>query len=137
MNVYQAIAQALQARETCIKEGRTEQAERWEERLKKLEEYLPSGSGFDTGESINLEESRQNMIIIDGEFHVMNENGFYDGYAEYNIVVIPSLSYGCEVKLVGSSYWQKRKSYDGLKDYIETTYWEALNQKITWQDLEN
>lgn len=136
MKVYQAIARALQARETCIQEGRTEQAEMWDEKLEKLENYLPSGSGFDSGESID-EASKPKKIIINGKFHVMDEFGMYDGFAEYKIIITPSLVYEIDLKLIGSTSWPKRMSYAGLKDYILEVYQGTLESEITWQDLED
>lgn len=136
MKVYQAIARALQARETCIQDGKEAIAEMWEEKLKKLEEYLPSGSGFNSGESID-EASKPKKIIINGKFHVMDENGMYDGFASYQIIITPSLVYELELKLVGSNSWPKRMSYAGLKDYILEVYQGTLESEITWQDLDN
>lgn len=137
MRVYQAIARALQARATCIQHGRTEQAEMWEERLEKLETYIPHGSGFDSGEAIDIEASEPEKIIINGAYHVMNESGMYDGYAIYRIIITPSLANEFDLKLIGSSSWSRRRSYDGLKDYILETYQETLENEITWQDLDN
>jgi hypothetical protein len=137
MRVYQAIARALQARATCIQSGKEEMAEMWEERLRKLTDYLPHGSGFDRGESIDIETSEPEKIIINGEYHVMNESGWYDGHAIYRIIITPSLVNEFDLKLIGSSSWPGRRAYEGLKDYVLEVYHEALENEITWQDLDN
>jgi hypothetical protein len=147
MKVYQAIARALEARESCIKYRKeaveeknfnkyNELVDMWDRKIERIEEqFLPHGSGFDTGETINVDESSPDKIVIYGEFHVMNEVGIYDGYAGYKIVVVPSLAYGFDLKLVGSSYWPSRTSYVDLQDYIETIYQGILDNPIEWRDL--
>jgi hypothetical protein len=131
MKLYQEIATALAARENCLQSGNQDWLENWERKLKAIETYcLPSGSGFDSGEKLDLEASKPDRIIINGSYHVMNKNGFYDGYADYQIIITPSFVHGFELRLIGSSKWPRRKAYDGLKDYITETYAEVLDQEI-------
>lgn len=130
MKLYQEIATALAARENVRKSGNKEWIEKWEEKLATLEEKLPSGSGFDSGEKLDINASEPDKIVINGSYHVMDENGFYDGYADYQIIITPSFVHGFELRLIGSSKWPHRKAYDGLKDYITETYAEVLDQEI-------
>jgi hypothetical protein len=128
--LYQEIATALKARKNCQMSGNSEWLEKWEDRLEALEKMLPSGSGFNSGEKLNIDESEPDKIVIDGSFHVMDECGMYDGYADYQIIITPSFVHGFTLRLVGSSRWPRRKAYDGLKDYITETYAEVLDQEI-------
>ncbi len=49
--------------------------------------YLPSGSGFDRGCTVDTRMSGADRVVIDVPFHHMDENGHYDGWADYKVVV--------------------------------------------------
>jgi len=83
---------------------------------------LPYGSGFGTPDINFITNSR---IEIYSSYAVMNENGFYEGSADFKIVITPSFT-GHRIKLVGKSEWPKRKSFSGLEDYLIEVYYDAL-----------
>jgi hypothetical protein len=80
-------------------------------RLQKLESFLPSGSGFDNGSTINLKESRPDRLVIDTAFHHMDEHGYYDGWTEHKVIVTPSLQWGYVLRVTG-------RNRNWIKDYI-------------------
>lgn len=98
--VYRRIAQALLGREGCLEhpdpfQTRDEWLERHEDKIQKLvKEYLPSGSGFDAGTQINLEESTSDKLVFYTSFHHMDENGMYDGWIDLRVTVIADLACG-------------------------------------------
>ena len=47
------------------------------DKLDRLSSLLPSGSGIDSGCTIDEEKSTGNKIVIHSAFLHMNENGFY------------------------------------------------------------
>ena len=112
--VYQAIASAIAA-----------MPRDWaEERLALIErEYLPSGSGIDAGCKILVEESHKNRLVIQTEFHHMNEVGFYDGWTSHKVVVTPSLIYGFDLKITG-------RDKNGIKEYLTQLFVHALEQEF-------
>jgi len=114
MKVYQAIASAISA-----------MPRDWaEERLNLIErEYLPSGSGLDTGCKILVEESHKDRIVIQTEFHHMNEVGYYDGWTQHKIIVTPSLIYGFDLRITG-------RDRNGIKEYLGQLFDHALSQEF-------
>jgi hypothetical protein len=87
-------------------------------------EMLPSGSGFDSGCSIDLNKSTANKIVIQCDFHHMNENGYYDGWTYHTCVITPSLGYDYDLKVTGRD---KRE----IKNYIGDVIYETLEREIT------
>lgn len=49
--------------------------------------YLPQGSGFDRGCTVDTRMSGIDRVVIDAPFHHMDENGYYCGWADYKVVV--------------------------------------------------
>lgn len=103
--VYRKIARSLQARENCLKhpepfQTRDEWAERHlDEALRLTDQFLPSGSGFDSGTKLVIEESSSDKLVFTTEFHHMDENGGYDGWMYYKITVTASLCFGIHVEV--------------------------------------
>jgi hypothetical protein len=81
------------------------------DKINKLAEKFPYGSGFNNGCSIDLEKSNGEKIVIKTAFHHMDENGYYDGWTEHTVIITPSLQYGFNVKVTG-------KNKNQIKDYI-------------------
>lgn len=87
-------------------------------RIDKLCNDLP-GSGF----GIDATTINSKNAVISAWYHCMNENGYYDGYAYFNIY-IPLSSKKPEqdftIHFVGSdSQYRNRKYY--LREFIEDT----------------
>ena len=57
-----------------------------EERLNTvLNEHLPHGSGIDS--KWDFDFSSPEKILLHNSFHVMDENGYYNGYIDFSIVI--------------------------------------------------
>lgn len=99
------------------------------ERLNQLENLLPSGSGIDCGTKIDREKSTGEKIVLNVDFHCMNENGYYDGWIYLKVIVTPSLYHGFNLRVVG-------RDYKGMvKDYIADTYYTALTELVEYNLL--
>ena len=120
MKVYQQIARDLHAAKTCNKEYSDMAIERLE-RLQ--EEYLPYGSGIDSGCKIDIEKSTPDKIIITFGFHHLNENGYYDGWTEHKAIVTPSLSWEFNLQITG-------KNKNNIKDYLLELFHAYLETEI-------
>ena len=105
---YSELAQAIQWYDNTNKDEWTDRAE---EKIRELEKQLPSGSGFDNGSHVNLELSKPQRIVIDTAFHHMDENGYYDGWTEHQVIVTPCLKYGYSLRVTG-------RNRNMIKDYI-------------------
>ena len=114
------IARRIQAIENCRASGNTEWQEMHAEAVRALaRDYLPSGSGFDSGSAVDLNASRPDCIVIRTEFHHMHESGVYDGWTQHVVRVRPSLAYGLAITVSGPNR-------DGTKDYIAEVFADSL-----------
>lgn len=123
----QQIAVAVQARHNC-EHGNTLNAEwlaRWTERLDDIaRNVLPSGSGFDNGTTIDLDNSNAKQLAFETSFHHMNEHGMYDGWTEHRVVVKPAFD-GFTITVSG-------RNRNDIKDYIAETFHHVLSETYEW-----
>jgi hypothetical protein len=122
MKVYQKLAQVVVAIENCRVSSNHEWKLKHSDTLKKIcEKYLPSGSGFDNGCTVDDSLSNENRLHITVAFHAMDEMGGYDGWYGYKVYVTPNLCFGFNLRVVGQDYRHQ------LKEYIEDTLEVCLN----------
>lgn len=112
--IPQAIAQRVQALEHCPEHA----ASHHREALQNLARLLPSGSGFDRGTSIDIDNSRPSRLVLETAFHHMDDNGFYCGWTNHLVIVTPCFE-GFDVRVTGRNYRQ-------IKDFIADTFHTAL-----------
>jgi len=120
--LYQAIASCLKAIENCKTAGNTEWLDRHEERLARLVDLLPSGSGLDQGTKL-LDSSTPEKLQFTAPFPHMNENGYYDSWTDHVVTIRPSLLSGFTVSVSG-------RDRNQIKDYIAETYHQALSEEV-------
>lgn len=126
MKFYQAVAQAVGARERCAnRKDPLDWHTRWTNRLKALKDNLPHGSGFDSGSSLVVEDSTENRLVFETSFHHMNEGGMYDGWTEHRVIVQPSLALGFTLRVTG-------RDRNEIKDYIAQVFEEVLSAEFEW-----
>lgn len=85
-------------------------------------EFMPSGSGFDSGTRFIFDGSKPSRLIFTTSFHHMNDVGMYDGWTEHRVTVIAEHD-GMEIVVGG-------KDRNKIKDYIAETFQQALSQRI-------
>lgn len=125
--IYQEISSLLQAIENCTKSNNTEWQSRHEDTINTLcKEFMPSGCGIDCGTKLDWNKSQPERIVFNVPFHHMDENGFYDGWTDYTVIVKPSLADGFDLRIKG-------KDRNCLKDYLAEIYSWHLRQNV-WQD---
>lgn len=118
--VVQQIASLLQAVANCIESGNHEWEIRHEERIEKLvDRYLPSGSGFDSGVKLT-EDAKPDRLVFQADYHHMDDNGMYDGWGYYQVIVTPSLAHGFNVRVTG-------RNRNDIKDYIAEVFQHGLS----------
>jgi hypothetical protein len=90
--------------------------------------FLPHGSGIDC--SWYGYVTKGNLCFTNA-FHAMDENGYYDGYAQFT-VKLPLVdncvhwdSFTIEFNGRNSAYLNRKYN---LRDYIETTIYDGLNE---------
>ena len=125
--LYVALATICDSRHNCRENdqpGRPWFA-KWSDRATTLvKEYMPSGSGFDNGTKIDLDESGGSRLVFTTAFHHMDgETGVYTEWTEHQVIVTPSLSNGFEIRVTG-------RNKNDIKDYIAEVFHSALYQEV-------
>lgn len=88
--------------------------------------YLPHGSGFDSGTQFDFDKSRRERLVFHTLFHHMDEHGGYTEWTHHIVSITPSLVCGFEVKVSGVNK-------NDIKEYIGDTFHENLSQGINVQ----
>ena len=96
--------------------------------LDELSNLLPSGSGIDSGCTIDEEKSTKNKIVIHSSFHHLDENGFYCGWSEFTVTAIPDFMNDFNLKIVGNNAIYP--AFSDTKDYLYELFRESLNENI-------
>jgi hypothetical protein len=131
MLVYQKLAHSFVARENSRQAGKVAWQDHWEDEIESLvQDYLPTGSGIDAGVKFDFEKSSFNRLVLNSSFHIMDENGFYDGWVEFRVVVKPSLAFGINVDVKG-----KFGNHQDIKDYLGEIFREALTSPIKEKEV--
>ena len=86
-------------------------------------DYLPHGSGFDSGCTLNFDASSPDKLVFNVPYHHMNAAGYYDGWTDYRVTVRASLVHVFAVRVTG-------RDRDGIKDYVAETISCALGAPI-------
>ena len=94
----------------------------WTEYLDYLADFLPSGSGFDSGTTINLEKSGLDRVVLETGFHHMSEHGFYLRWTEHTVTVKQDFS-GFDLKIGG-------RDYRGIKEYMGDEFYNLLSTTV-------
>lgn len=123
MKTYEKIASAIGAIDNCLKAGNDDARHAWEDVLAQIEDELPSGSGFDSGTTINRGKSTADKIVLNSAFHHMDANGFYCGWSEMTVTIRASLRFGIECKI--NFHGNKRASSDA--DYFYQVFADAMH----------
>lgn len=87
-----------------------------------LEENLPHGSGIDADWHVDEKSDR---FIASNSFHAMDEDGFYDGWADFTVSIPKKKPEQFKLQFNGALAQRINKKYM-LRDYLETTFAETL-----------
>lgn len=88
-----------------------------------VSDHLPSGSGFNAGTRLLIEESHGEKLTFQADFHHLNAGGYYDGWTQHKVIVTPSLRFGFDIRVTG-------RDKNAIKEYIAETFYHALRQMI-------
>lgn len=108
--LYKRFAMTLNAHQNCLKSGNKEWEEKYGEKLQTYIDELPHGSGID-GKTYLHGNSTPNKLVFYTDYHYMNENGYYDGWYGYKIIVTPSLQNDFDLKIIGKDTPNRAKEY--------------------------
>jgi hypothetical protein len=128
--LFQTLAMMCDARRNCFERigtahiGAQEWFDKWTERAEALvKEHMPSGSGFDAGTTLDLDESSGAKLVFNTSYHHMGQHGGYDGWTEHQVIVTPSLSMGFNLRVTG-------RNKNDVRDYISDVFGAAMNTEV-------
>lgn len=120
--LFQVLAGLIQARNYCNEKGLSDRSYIHEDRIQAIvDNEFPSGSGFDSGTTLDLDKSTPEKLVFHTAFHHMNPVGYYDGWTHHTVTVRPSLAYGFTLSVSG-------RNRRDIKEYIVQAFHEALNR---------
>lgn len=73
----------------------------WSDRIDRIMDLAPSGSGLDSGVILDRESSGPAKLVFQCDFHHMDEHGYYAGWTEHKAIVTPSFRGGIDIKITG------------------------------------
>lgn len=127
--LYQALAGLVGARINCQKSGNKEWEERHGEGIDRLVDFLPSGSGIDSGSEIDLDKSTSNKLVFVLGYHHMDEHGVYCGWTHHTVTVHSHLHSGFELTISGPNRSE-------IKDYLHEVFHSALLDKVRQRETD-
>ena len=134
MKVYEKLAMCANALRNSREKNNQEWVDKHEEDMAKyLYEYLPSGSGIDNGMFFSHLQSDDNKMVICSSFHVLDENGYYDGWIDFAVEIYPAFVGGIDLKIEGNFTNRVnfvRKDASDIKEYLYEVFYDALVQEI-------
>jgi hypothetical protein len=125
-NLASAYNETLTAIANCHKSGNAEWLDRWTDRINHLDKMMPSGSGLDSGVRLDIANSTPLKLVFIAPFHRMDENGSYDGWADFTLTFTPTFS-GIDGDIVGSDD-------DHLADHVHEVIHSALTEEVNHED---
>ena len=87
-----------------LKAGKCGEAEQY------VRENFPRGCGIDNGTELDTGSSA-NRIVLNVPYHHMDEQGYYDGWTTYRVVVKADLAWGYDMRVTG-------RDRNGIKGYL-------------------
>jgi hypothetical protein len=123
--LYVELASRVDARKRCAETGNTLWYEKHEEKIAELIDTLPHGSGIDGKTELDFDASRADKLVITGEYHAMNEVGYYDGWYDFKLTVTPSLVHGFTMSISG-----RFGKYQDVKEYLYEVFRDGLLQEV-------
>ena len=97
-----------------------------------IRQFLPHGSGIDGTNSID-DKSTPAKIIVNSEYHFMDDNGFYAGWFEFRITWIATFK-GSDIRFqITSNGTDKKRPWliELFEDYLCETFDYSMSQEIS------
>lgn len=120
--ILQALASELQRERHFQNNPQLHRVDNVREMLASLKDCLPSGSGIDSGTTIEIADCLENLIVLSCSYHHMNYVGYYVGWTDHTIRVSPTFD-GFDLRITG-------KDRNDIRDYLGEVYYHALQQTI-------
>ncbi len=123
------LSNIFQAYKSCLASN-NDFSVKHEERINKILENLPHGSGIDSGVKFLWDLSKPDKLIFSLGYHHLNENGYYDGWTEHKLTVVPAFLNGYDMKISGINR-------NDIKDYLGDLFGEVFYTDPNYQVKRN
>ena len=87
--------------------------------IDEMDSLLPHGSGIDGICEIDRNNSTIDKIIVNLEYHHLNDAGYYEGWTSHQVILTPSFIGGFDLKVTG-------KDKNGIKDYLSNLFYDCF-----------
>lgn len=123
--LYSAIASIVDAYHRSVETKNTEWIDRHKDTVCELvKNEMPSGSGFDSGTTLDLDRSTGERLVFATSFHHMDEHGGYDGWTDHEVIVTASLLHAAvRLRITG-------RNRNDIKEYIHQVFADALQTPL-------
>lgn len=91
-------------------------------------DFLPSGSGFDNGCTIDRAEDGTKVVIA-FSYHHLNGDGYYTHWSSHKAVITPSLVVPFGIQITDLAGLEIEDT-SGDEDYYYDTFFQALDQEV-------
>lgn len=126
--LFQHLAARVNAIANCKRAGNKEWIARHAAVIRGLvREYMPSGSGIDSGTRFRSDLSRDSLLAFETSFHHMHDGGAYDGWTEHMVRVRPCLMFGFTLSISGPNR-------NDIKEYLRDVFSAALERELSNDD---
>lgn len=130
--VYQRLASTVDAYHTCVAKGNEEWEHKHLDRIQRIvKNHLPSGSGFDVGTELHIDESTADKLVFETSYHHMDEHGGYIHWSAIKVVVTPSLAHGYHLDIEVDPGEEDNETFE---DYVADTFSYSLDTKLDVSD---
>jgi hypothetical protein len=122
--LFTRFAQLAQQYHNCAKSNNSTWQDKARETAETLcKDYMPSGSGIDSGTEFDIDASNENKLVFKTSFHHMNDGGFYDGWTVHQITVRANMAQGYSLGVSG-------RDRNQIKEYLHEVYSSALSDEV-------
>ncbi len=124
--LIESLAGSIAAYHNCVQSGNAEWKAKHADHVAQLcRELLPSGSGIDSGCTIDLDAcaTSGDRIVIQTSFHHMAESGMYDGWTEHTVIVTPAFVGRINLRITG-------RDRNQIKEYLGDLFHEVLTRDV-------
>ena len=99
--LYRELTGLIDAHKTCVEKDNYEWIGKHEDRIIKIMDGAPSGSGIDCGTKLLSTQCTTNKLVFSFSYHHMDQWGGYCGWSEHTLTVTPSLLFEIDLDFQG------------------------------------
>ena len=135
MKVINLLASYLESVRFHAEHGNDTEVENYSNAVYNMKKRLPQENGFDT--VVSFKESSKDRVVLKCSYVPINPNGFYMDEVKFHVIVTPTfnLRFGFDAAIFypsgqRESLLNSRKVLGNITDFLEDTYYNALDKEV-------